>query len=116
MDDSVQYGIRGGSVAVEDIIPVGNRKLAHYDGGVAPVTVLYYLHEVKQLLPLKHLHAKVVQYEQVCLCDFAEELVQGAGYSCQCYFLEEFHDVEVHHLVSVQATYSGAYPFRNSEA
>ena len=34
MDDSVQYGIRGGSVAVEDIIPVGNRKLAHYDGGV----------------------------------------------------------------------------------
>ena len=103
MDNSVQYCIRGSGIAVEDVIPVGNRKLAHDDGGVASVAVFYYFHQVKQLLPLKHLHAKVIQYEQVCLCYFGEELVQRTGYPCQCYLLEEFHDVEVHHFVSVQA-------------
>ena len=80
MDNSVQYGIRGSGIAVEDVIPVGNRKLAHDDGGVASVAVFYYFHQVKQLLSLKHLHAKVIQYEQVCLCYFGEELVQRTGY------------------------------------
>ena len=61
MDNSVQYGIRGSGIAVEDVIPVGNRKLAHDDGGVASVAVFYYFHQVKQSLPLKHLHAKVTE-------------------------------------------------------
>ena len=78
MDNSVQYGIRGSGIAVEDVIPVGNRKLAHDDGGVASVAVFYYFHQVKQLLSLKHLHAKVIQYEQVCLCYSVLDILASA--------------------------------------
>ena len=39
-----------------------------------PVPVLYDLHEVKQLLPVEHLHAKVIQYEQVRLCQLGKDV------------------------------------------
>ena len=52
------------------------------------MSVLYDFHKVKQLLTIEHLHAEVIQYEQVSLCELGKEPVQGA--------------------------YSGRYPFTNS--
>ena len=41
--------------------------------------VLYDFHKVKQLLTIEHLHAEVIQDEQVSLCELGKEPVQGTG-------------------------------------
>ena len=64
----VEDGVCRGGVSLHHVIPVRHGQLRDYDGGLLPVPVLYDLHEVKQLLLVKHLHAKVIQYEQVRLC------------------------------------------------
>ena len=57
--------------------------------------VLYDFHKVKQLLTIEHLHAKVIQYEQVCLCELGKEPVQGTGDARKCNLLEETVDIVV---------------------
>ncbi len=51
--------------------------------------VLYDFHEVKQLLAIEHLHAKVIQDEHVRLRESGKEPVQCAGDACKGNLLEE---------------------------
>ena len=43
------------------------------------MSVLYDFHKIKQLLTIEHLHAEVIQDEQVSLCELGKEPVQGTG-------------------------------------
>ena len=47
-------------------------------------SVLYDFHKIKQLLNIEHLHAEVIQYEQVSLCELDKEPVQGTGDAFKC--------------------------------
>lgn len=67
------------------------------------MSVLYCFHKVKQLLTIEHLHAEVIQYEQVGLCEFGKEPVQGTGDACKRYLLKETVNIVVCHLESVHA-------------
>ena len=101
MHEPVEYRVGSGGVFLEDVVPVRDRELRDYDGGFPSVSVLDNLHEVKQLLPVKDLHAEVVEYEQVGLCQPVEEAMQAARHPCQGYLLEEPVEVEVGHLQAV---------------
>ena len=59
--------------------------------------VLYDFHEVKQLLTVEYIHAKVVPYEQVCLRKLGKETVQCAGDACKGNLFEEAVDIVVCH-------------------
>ena len=75
--NSVQDRISNDLIS-DDIIPLADGQLTGNDSGLSSMPVLYDLHEVKQLLPVEHLHAKVIQYEQVRLCQLGKEAVQRA--------------------------------------
>ena len=66
--------------------------------------VFYDFHKVKQLLAIEHLHAEVIQYEQVSLRELGKEPVQCAGDSCKGNLLEETVDIVVCLLESVLIT------------
>ena len=65
--------------------------------------VLYDFHEVEQLLSVEHLHAEVVDDEQVRLCELGKEAVQAAGHSGERDLLEEAVQVVVGHLQAIHA-------------
>lgn len=73
MDDSVEYHVSYCGITLKGLVPTWDGHLADDDGGLSAVPFLDDFHQVKYLLGVEPLHAEVIEYELVGLCDPFEE-------------------------------------------
>ena len=65
MHHPVEYGVGGGGVCLQTVVPVGDGDLRGYDCRLAAVAVLDDLHKVEYLLVVEFLDSEVIDYDQV---------------------------------------------------
>ena len=102
VDDAVEDGVGEGGFA-DDVVPLVQRQLAGDQGGGVLVSVLDDFHEVAALLGVETLGSPIVEDEEVCLGEGAEQAGVAAIGASQLQFGEHPGEAFVEHGIVVAA-------------